>query len=94
MESKVKAQLRKRIRLSSKNQITIPVSVLRDMGVRPGDELEIVPRGREAVIRHAGDVPWMKHAGRLTGVWPAGGLDALREEWDRSQPVTDVDRTE
>lgn len=93
MAPKVKRTLRNRIRLSSKNQITIPVSVMRAMGVRAGDELEIVPKGREAIIRPAGSVPWLKHVGSLTGVWPAGHLDALRDEWDRSRPVADVDRT-
>ena len=84
---------RNRIRLSSKNQITIPVSVLREMGVRPGDELEIVPKGREATIRPAGSPPWMKHIGSLRGMWPAGHLDALRDEWDRSRPAAELDPT-
>jgi AbrB family looped-hinge helix DNA binding protein len=93
MSSEVKRPRRNRIRLSSKNQITIPVSVLREMGVRPGDELEIVAKGREATIRPAGRPPWLKHVGSLTGVWPAGHLDALRDEWDRSQPMADLDAT-
>jgi bifunctional DNA-binding transcriptional regulator/antitoxin component of YhaV-PrlF toxin-antitoxin module len=93
MAPKVKRILQTRIRLSSKNQITIPVSVLRKMGVRAGDELEIVPKGRAATIRPAGASPWMKHVGSLAGVWPAGDLDALRTEWDRFRPVPDVDPT-
>jgi AbrB family looped-hinge helix DNA binding protein len=93
VSSEVKRPRRNRIRLSSKNQITIPVSVLREMGVRPGDELEIVPKGREATIRPAGAPPWTQHVGTLTGVWPAGHLNELRDEWDRSQPIADVDRT-
>ena len=93
MASEVKRRRRTRIRLSSKNQITIPVSVLREMGVRAGDELEIVPRGRQATIRPAGSPPWAKHVGSLRGVWPTGHLDALRDEWDRSDPVAGVDRT-
>jgi AbrB family looped-hinge helix DNA binding protein len=93
MPPKVKQTLRNRIRLSSKNQITIPVSVMREMGVRAGDELEIVPKGREATIRPAAKAPWLKRVGSLSGVWPAGHLDALRDEWDRSRPAADVDRT-
>ena len=93
MPPKVKRALRNRIRLSSKNQITIPVSVMREMGIRAGDELEIVPKGHEATIRPAAKVPWLKHVGSLTGMWPAGHLDALRDEWDRSRPVADVDRS-
>lgn len=93
MPLKVKNPQRRRIRLSSKNQITIPVSVLREMGVRAGDELEIVPKGREATIKPAGEPQWMKHVGRLTDVWPAGHLDALRDEWDRATPAAARDRT-
>jgi bifunctional DNA-binding transcriptional regulator/antitoxin component of YhaV-PrlF toxin-antitoxin module len=93
MGFKVKAPRRNRMRLSSKNQVTIPVVVLREMGVRPGDELEIVPRGREAVIRSATKSPWLKRAGSLTGVWPPDHLESLRDEWDRSQPIADLDRT-
>lgn len=81
------------MRLSSKNQVTIPVGVLREMGVRPGDELEIVAKGREATIRPAGTPPWTKYLGTLSGVWPAGDLDALRDEWDPSRPVAERPRT-
>jgi bifunctional DNA-binding transcriptional regulator/antitoxin component of YhaV-PrlF toxin-antitoxin module len=81
MAPKVKRAVRNHIRLSSKNQITIPMSVMREMGVRAGDELEIVPKGREATIRPAARAPWLKHVRALTGVWPAGYLDALRDEW-------------
>ena len=80
------------MRISSKNQVTIPMSVLRAMGLRAGDELEILPHGGEATIRAAGGPPWMRHVGSLTGVWPAGHLDALRAEWDRAQPLADGDR--
>lgn len=50
MGFEVKGMRPKRMRLSSKHQITIPVSVLQEMGVRPGDDLEIVPMGSEAVV--------------------------------------------
>jgi virulence-associated protein VagC len=59
---------------------------MREMGVRAGDELEIVPKGREAIIRPAVKGPWLQRVGSLTGVWPACHLDALRDEWDRSRP--------
>jgi AbrB family looped-hinge helix DNA binding protein len=84
--------LRRRVRLSSRNQITIPVSVRREMGVQPGDELEIAQNGREAILRPAGDVPWMRFAGSLPGMWPEGHLDALRDEWDPANPIADLDQ--
>jgi AbrB family looped-hinge helix DNA binding protein len=82
--------LRHRVRPSSRNQITIPVSVRGGMGVQPGDELEIAQNGREAILRPAGDLPWMRFAGSLPGMWPEGHLDSLRDEWDPANPIADL----
>jgi AbrB family looped-hinge helix DNA binding protein len=84
--------LRHRVRLSSRNQITIPVSVRREMGVQPGDELVIAQNGGEAILRPAGDVPWTRFAGSLPGMWPEGYLDAVRDEWDPANPIADLDQ--
>ena len=71
-------------RVSSKNQITIPVDVLREAGLRPGDEvsiraasggrIELTPTA-DLVERFAGSVP--------PGTYPPGAAEALRREWDR-----------
>lgn len=68
-------------RLSRKNQITIPVSVLREAGLEPGDELRVqaVGRGRVAVERSRDVIG--EYAGALA--FPAGYLDGLRDEWER-----------
>jgi bifunctional DNA-binding transcriptional regulator/antitoxin component of YhaV-PrlF toxin-antitoxin module len=68
-------------RLSSKNQITIPVDVLRETGIKPGDQIVIRAAGRGRVeVERAEDVI-ARHAGTLR--FPPGYLDALRDEWER-----------
>jgi len=75
-------------RLSSKNQVTIPIAVLERAGVGPGDELRVDTdeagrillepavslgdRRREAIERSKG---------ALSDVYEPGYLDRLRDEW-------------
>ena len=77
-------------RLSSKRQITLPVSVVERAGLRIGEELavEADEEGRVIVSRSNGETvgdrrrrALEKVAGALPGVWPAGALDELRDEW-------------
>jgi len=71
-------------RLSRKNQITLPLRVLKEAGLTAGDELEVratapgrleVERRDDLVARFAGSAP--------LGTWPPGHLDELRDEWER-----------
>jgi len=72
-------------RLSRKNQITLPVDVLREAGMRPGDELVIratapgrveVELAQDVVERFAGAMP--------PGTYPPGAAGELRRAWRRS----------
>lgn len=73
----------RRPRLSSKNQVTIPVAVLRQARLRTGDELKIeaeddgrivISRERDALDEFIGDIP---------GLADATNLQQLRNEWER-----------
>lgn len=69
-------------RITSKNQATIPVTALREAGLKPGDRVKIDASGSgELRITRAID-PVAKYAGALTGiVYPKGYLKKLRSEW-------------
>jgi bifunctional DNA-binding transcriptional regulator/antitoxin component of YhaV-PrlF toxin-antitoxin module len=77
-------------RLSPKRQITLPLAVVERAGLQVGEELavEADAEGRVIVSRPSGESlgerrrrALAKAAGALPGVWPAGALDTLRDEW-------------
>src|SRR4249920_967092 len=55
--------------ISSKNQITLPVHLLRQMGVKPGDRLAVTLEGGRLILR-ARPKDWVEHyAGSLPGFY-------------------------
>lgn len=70
-------------RVSSKNQITLPVDIMRRAGVRAGDDVvarvsdegEIVLAIRGSRVR--------RHAGIVRGLYGPGEVVGLRDEWER-----------
>lgn len=69
-------------RVSSKNQVTIPIRVLQESGLGPGDDVVIHAQGNgQIAIERAEDLV-RRYAGSLPGgTFPTGYLDGLRDEW-------------
>ncbi len=77
--------------ISSKNQITLPAHLLREMGLGPGDRLAVTVEGNRMVLR-ARPKDWVQyHGGSLAGVYgnTPEDVDAyvadLRTEADRDE---------
>ena len=75
-------------RLSSKRQVTIPLTVLAATGVNPGDVLKVETDDDGRIILSPAETLAERRraaidatAGSLTGVWEPGDLDRLRDEW-------------
>ena len=78
----VKHRRRGYTRVSAKHQVTLPVEALRRAGIRTGDVLRAEVRGPGEVLLVRNLDPVAQFAGVLTGVYAAGELDELRDEWD------------
>jgi AbrB family looped-hinge helix DNA binding protein len=71
-------------RISTKNQVTIPVAVLEETGLHAGDQVvvEALEEGELRVRR--GAVSFESAFGALTGTYPPGYLERLdREDAER-----------
>ena len=70
-------------RVSSKNQVTLPVEVMRAAGLAPGDEVAVQRVGDGEVLIAARGSRVRRHAGIASGIYEPGEIDHLRDEWDR-----------
>jgi AbrB family looped-hinge helix DNA binding protein len=67
-------------KISAKNQVTIPVSALEEVGLHPGERVTVEPAGDgELRIRRAA-LSFDDAFGVLTRAYPAGYLDHLDAE--------------
>ncbi|MPZ48174.1 MAG: AbrB/MazE/SpoVT family DNA-binding domain-containing protein [Dehalococcoidia bacterium] len=79
--------------ISTKNQITLPAHLLRELGLTAGDRLAITREGGRLVLR-ARPRDWVSyHAGSLVGVYGAtreeidAGIRDLRDDPDRDEAI-------
>lgn len=70
-------------KVSSKNQVTLPVAAMRAAGLRAGDEVTVRPLGDGEVVVAARGCRIRRHAGIVDGVYEPGEADRLRGEWER-----------
>lgn len=74
-------------RLSSKRQVTLPLRVVEQLNLHPGDELKVgADDGRVVLSKEEGRAARRLRAiddiaGSLPGVWNPGDLERLRDEW-------------
>lgn len=72
---------RDRTKISTKNQVTLPLDALATAGLGAGDVLRVAADGPGRLILTREQDPVSSFAGRLTGVYGPGYLDELRDEW-------------
>lgn len=70
-------------RVSSKNQVTLPVEAMRAAGLRAGDEVAVRPIGDGEVVVAVRGSRVRRHAGIASQIYNEGELDQLRDEWER-----------
>lgn len=82
MDKNVKVVRRRgHARISSKNQVTIPVDALSAAGLAPGDVIRASAAGPGRIVLERRPDLIEDFAGALTGVYPESYLDDLRREW-------------
>jgi bifunctional DNA-binding transcriptional regulator/antitoxin component of YhaV-PrlF toxin-antitoxin module len=69
-------------KVSSKNQVTLPVEAMRAAGLRAGEEITVRPIGDGELIIAARGSRVRRHAGIATGIYGSGEADRLRAEWE------------
>lgn len=78
----VKKRRRGSSRISSKNQVTIPVDAMRAAGFEVGQRVVARPAGPGRVVLEREDDVLAEFCGSLSGTYTDGELDELRGEWD------------
>jgi bifunctional DNA-binding transcriptional regulator/antitoxin component of YhaV-PrlF toxin-antitoxin module len=81
MAGKVKGS--QRTRVSSKNQVTLPVSVLAEARVKAGDNVRVESDGDGRIMIVRDRDPLDDLIGSAPGLSAATNLQALRDEWEQ-----------
>jgi bifunctional DNA-binding transcriptional regulator/antitoxin component of YhaV-PrlF toxin-antitoxin module len=69
-------------RVSSKNQVTLPIDVLLAAGVRAGDSLMVETKTTGEIVLRREEDPLERYYGSMTGAFPPNYLRDLRVEWE------------
>ncbi|HKB50412.1 MAG TPA: AbrB/MazE/SpoVT family DNA-binding domain-containing protein [Solirubrobacterales bacterium] len=64
-------------RISTKHQVTVPVTTLEEAGLRAGDQVVIEALGEGEVRIRRGALTFESAFGALTGAYPPGYLEQL-----------------
>jgi len=70
-------------RVSTKNQVTLPVAAMRAAGMQAGDEVTIRAAGEGELVVAVRGSRVRRHAGIASKIYAAGELEQLRDEWER-----------
>jgi bifunctional DNA-binding transcriptional regulator/antitoxin component of YhaV-PrlF toxin-antitoxin module len=81
MPREVRKRRRGTTRISTKHQVTLPADALRAAGLQVGEVLEVAAAANGEVALRRAENPYRLFAGTLTGVFPPGYLERLRQEW-------------
>jgi bifunctional DNA-binding transcriptional regulator/antitoxin component of YhaV-PrlF toxin-antitoxin module len=68
-------------RISSQNQVTLPVSALRRAGLSAGAEIVVEAASPGRIVLARADDPVQRLKGMFTGLYPKDYLKKLRSEW-------------
>lgn len=76
-------------RISEKNQVTLPVEILRSIGLQSGDQVEFTISNGSVVLTHINEVPQKQHkimalAGDMTELYEGFDLASERQSWNRT----------
>ncbi len=68
-------------KLSSKNQIVVPLEARKALGLKPGDKLLIVPRGETLIVMRKPKNYAKAIIGLAKDLYPPDYLERERESW-------------
>ena len=68
-------------RISSKNQVTIPVAALAQAHLGPGAIVTVEAEAPGRIVLRSVEDDLDQYAGSLPNIWPPNALNDLRDEW-------------